>query len=108
MTIYEILTDPDNGLGLPCVYAHYKNDEGEPAITPPYITYAGAGQSDFPADNTYYWKRNRYQVEYYFTKKDEAQENAIEQLLLDNGFLYDKSEDIFIESENVFVIYYTI
>ena len=108
MTLYEILTDPNTGTGLPCIYAYYKNDDGGREMSPPYIAYRGAGQSDFNADNTYYWARNRYQVEYYFTKKDEAQEAAIEKLLLDNGYLYDKSEDIYIESENVFVIYYTI
>ena len=35
-------------------------------------------------------------------------EAAIEKVLLDNGLLYDKSEDVFIEDEGVFVIYYTV
>lgn len=108
MTLYEILTDAQSGLNIPCVYAHFSDDEGTLPISPPYIAYLGAGQDDFAADNTYIWKRNRYQIEYYFTEKDETQEAAIEKLLLDNGFLYDKSEDVYIESEGVFVIYYNI
>ena len=60
------------------------------------------------ADNTHYWKENKYQVEYYFTTKNESNEAVIENALLDNGYLYDKSEDVYIESEDVFVIYYYI
>ena len=50
----------------------------------------------------------RDQIEYYFTQKNEANETAIEDALLENGFLYEKSEDVYIEDENVFVIYYNI
>lgn len=102
MTLYQILKQTK----LPCAYSHFK-DKGAPK-SPPYIVYIGNGQNTFEADNTYYYRNNSYQVEYYFTIKDESKEAEIEQLLLDNGFLYDKSEDVFIEDENVFVIYYTI
>lgn len=60
------------------------------------------------ADNTHYWRDNRYQVEYYFTEKNEANETAIEDALLENGYNYTKSEDTYIEAEGVFVIYYQI
>ena len=103
-TLYEILATS----GLPCVYSHFKADEGQPPKSPPYIAYIGAGQDDMAADNTYIWKNNRYQIEYYFTKKDEAKEDLIEKLLLDNGYNYVKSEDVYIETENVFVIYYNV
>ena len=106
MTLFEILTDDETGLDIPVVYSHFR-DEDIPTA-PPYVAYIGAGQDTFDADNSYYWTRNRYQLEYYFTKKNEAEEAAIEKILLDNGFLYDKSEDVFIESEGVFVIYYNI
>lgn len=99
MTIYEVL----QGIGLPCSYSHFKTKQ-----TPPYLVYIGGGQDTLDADNTHYWRRNTYQVEYYFTEKDEALETAIEDALLENGFIYEKSEDVYIESENVFVIYYTI
>ncbi len=88
---------------LPCAYSHFKTPQ-----TPPYIVYIGSGQLTFNADNTHYHRRNQYQVEYYFTTKNEANEEAIETALLADGFLYDKSEDIYIESEGVFVIYYYI
>ena len=106
MTLFEILTNDETGLNIPVVYSHF-TDKNTP-VEPPYMAYLGAGQDTFDADDTHYWKRNRYQLEYYFTKKDEAAEAAIEELLLDNGFLYQKSEDVYIESEGVFVIYYNI
>ena len=106
MTIFEILTDPYNGLDLPCAYSHFR-DEDVPE-SPPYLVYIGDGQDTFEADNSYYWSRNRYQIEYYFTKKDESIEETIENLLLENGYLYTKSEDVYIEEQGVFVIYYNI
>lgn len=97
MSIYELLESMD----LPCVYSHFKTDQ-----TPPYIVYIGNGQEVFEADNTYYWRENAYQVEYYYTTKNEENEAAIEDALLGAGCLYTKSEDVFIENEGVFVIYY--
>lgn len=99
MTIFQTL----QSTGLPCAYSHFKKEQ-----SPPYIVYIGNGQDTFEADNTHYWKQNSYQVEYYFTTKNESNEEAIETALVDNGFLYDKSEDIYIEDEGVFVIYYYI
>ncbi len=102
MTIFEILQET----GLPCAYSHFVG-ENVPE-EPPYIVYLGAGQDNFKADNSFYHSQNRYQIEYYFSRKDETAEARIEQLLLDNGYLYEKSEDVYIDSENVFVIYYSI
>ena len=99
MSIYATL----QSTGLPCAYSHFKTGQ-----TPPYIVYIGNGQNVMEADNTHYWRRNTYQVEYYFTTKNEQNEEAIETALLDNGFLYEKSEDVYIEEEEVFVIYYYI
>ena len=99
MTIYQVL----QSTGLPCAYSHFKTPQ-----EPPYLVYLGSGQDVLEADNTHYWKNNRYQIEYYFTEKNETNEAAIEKVLLDNGLLYDKSEDVFIENEGVFVIYYTV
>ena len=99
MTIFQTL----QSTGLPCAYSHFKKSQ-----TPPYIVYIGNGQDTFQADNTHYWKENSYQVEYYFTTKNESNEAAIENALLGSGFLYEKSEDVYIEDEDVFVIYYYI
>lgn len=97
MTIYQVLQTT----GLPVAYSHFKT-----AQTPPYLVYIGTGQTNFEADDDFYYGYNRYQVEYYYTLKDENAEAAIESALLANGFRYAKSEDNYIESEGVFVIYY--
>ena len=97
MSIYSTL----QSTGLPCAYSHFKTDQ-----TPPYIVYIGNGQDNLDADNTHYWRNNRYQVEYYFTEKSESNEASIEDALLGAGFLYEKSEDIYLEDQDVFLIYY--
>ena len=99
MSIYQVL----QSTGLPCAYSHFRTKQ-----SPPYIVYIGSGQDVFEADNTHYYKENTYQVEYYFTTKDESNEASIEDALLEAGYLYEKSEDVFIEDQGVFVIYYYI
>ena len=99
MTIYQTLQSTN----LPCAYSHFKKKQ-----SPPYLVYIGNVQDTIDADNTHYWKENKYQVEYYLTTKNEANEAVIENALLENGYLYEKSEDIYIEAEEVFVIYYYI
>lgn len=103
MTLFETLQT----IGLPCAYSHFR-DDGVAPKEPPYLVYLGAGQDTFQADNTHYYRENRYQIEYYFKDKNEEMEAEIEDALLANGFLYEKSEDVYIESEGVFVIYYQI
>ena len=99
MTIYEVLQSTK----LPCAYSHFKRKQ-----SPPFLVYIGTGQDDLAADNAYYHKNNRYRVEYYFTVKDEKAEASIESALEAAGYLYEKSEDVYIESEDVFVIYYEV
>ena len=56
MTIFQTL----QATGLPCAYSHFRDTPKDP----PYIVYTGNGQDTFDADNTHYWRRNRYQIEY--------------------------------------------
>lgn len=102
MTIFEVL----QSTGLPCAYSHFRSNSDEAPPEPPFLVYIGRGQYDLPADNTFYHKRNLYQVEYYFAKKSSDTEELIEQALVGAGFLYEKSEDSYIEEMDCFVIYY--
>lgn len=108
MTFYQTLQTIGNTLGIPVAYSHFKTGGMNTPAYPPYMVYMGNGQDNFEADNTHYYSQNRYRLEYYFTEKNEALEADLEEELLKAGFLYDKSEDTFIESEGVFVIYYQI
>lgn len=101
-SIYETL----QSTGLPCAYSHFRKDEIGDVPEPPFLVYLGNGQYTLPADNGFRYKRNRYQVEYYFTEKDPDTENAIEVALVNAGYLYDKSEDVYVEDMDCFVIYY--
>lgn len=74
----------------------------------PYLVYVGAGQDTYKADNTFYWRQDTFRLEYYFREKSGLMEAEIEVTLLDAGFRYEKSEDVYIEDEHVFVIYYYI
>lgn len=91
------------GTGLPVRYSHFQNPQ-----EPPFIVYLGNGQETMGADDTVYWKRNQYQIEYYFTEKDPTQEAAIEAALTDAGLYYEKSPDAWISGEGLFVIYYYV
>lgn len=99
MSIFEILQTT----GLPCAYSHFKTKQ-----EPPFLVYLGNGQDTFAADNTWYYRKNTYQIEYYFNKKSSANEDAIEDALLDAGYQYDKSEDVYLEDQDMFLIYYYI
>lgn len=99
LTVYEILQSTD----LPCAYSHFRKRQELP-----YIVYSGSGQNTMAADNTWYYRQNTYQIEYYFKEKDEANETAIEDALLDNGYQYIKSDDVYISDQDCFVIYYNI
>lgn len=94
--------------GLPCAYSHFRDVPGTEPQEPPFLVYIGRGQYRFEADNTYYHRRNLYQIEYYFKQKDEANEDAIEQALLQAGFLYEKSADVYLNDLDVFLIYYYV
>ena len=98
-----MFSDDIKDLPLPVVYSHSKK-----GVKPPYLAYIGAGQSQFKADNTRYDFYNLYQLEYYFTKKDEGLEFLIEKRLLEKGYQFEKSEDIYLDDEDVFLIYYQI
>lgn len=99
MNIFQIL----QSTGLPCAYSHFKKPQ-----SPPYLVYIGAGENDFLADDTKYFREPQYRVEYYYTEKSPQAEALIEDTLLASGLLYEKSDDVYIESEGVFVIYYTV
>ena len=98
-TFNEILLET----GLPVAYGFFDNDQ-----EPPFLVYLGDGQEQFSADNQLYTKANTYQVEFYFTDKNEPAEEAIEDTLEANGYFYMKSADNYINEQNIFVIYYNV
>lgn len=47
-------------------------------------------------------------MEYYFAKKSIATEELIEETLISNGYIFEKSEDITIDDEGIYMIYYYV
>lgn len=105
MTLYEKLKSI---LDIPIIYLNFKSDENKEPIYPPFIAYMSTGQNSFLADNTIYTKENTYRLEYYFKRKNEELEDKLENMLLSLGYIYTKSEDVYINEEDVTVIYYDI
>ena len=101
MTTNEILVQALTAVAPTAYMAFFHDDPGYP-----HIVYRGSGQNVLYADNAPHYKSNTYIVEYYYDRKDEATESAVEDALVAAGFTYSKSEDAYIDSDNVFVIYY--
>lgn len=103
MTIQETLAGITEDLGIPSAYSHFKSE-----VTPPYLVYIGNGQTQLDGDDVLHWRRNTYQVEFYFARKDEALETAIEDALIAGGWKFSKSSDTFEPSQGLFVIFYDV
>lgn len=103
MSISDTMRKIRTRKGIPVAFGSFREKQA-----PPYIVYRGGGQTNLPADDTFYHSEPDYQIEYYFREKNEEQETAIEQILLEDGRLYEKSSDIYIEDEKLWAIYYQV
>ena len=88
-------------LNMPIAYFKFNK-----RVNPPFLIYRGDGSNNFKADNVVYNSSYNYNLEFYFKDKNEHKEREIEELLNENEIIWDKSEDVYIPSENIFVIYY--
>ena len=100
-TIVAVLRAIKSDLGIDSVYSHYKG-----AHVAPYMTYIGSGQIQHEQDNRIAWRSNTFEVSYYFKKKDEDMETAVEDHFIAGGWHYDKSSDGFLE--DLFYIIYDL
>lgn len=101
--IVTVLTGIKTELGIESAYSHFINGHSLP-----YLAYIGTGQSTFDAGNGVFWRSNTYQVELYFSRKDEALEESIEDAFAAGGWLFDKSDDVYLEDEGIFYIVYQL
>lgn len=101
MTFQEIAKMIES-IGLPFTYDSFPNNV---APTPPYIVFNYPQNDDFGADNTNYVSIDVLNIELYSDSKDFTNEQAIEAVLTENGFFYEKSE-AYIRSENLYQITY--
>lgn len=91
---------------IPTYYGFPLKHESE--VVFPLICFLGSGQSGLVADNTNYYQINDFDFELYFSKKDMNLEKLIEKTFNDLGYVFQKTEDVYIDSLNVFQVVYQI
>lgn len=97
--IEKILKD----IGLPYQYHHFEEEE---AVAPPFLVYLMPNTNNLVADDEVYFQTKDITIELYFDKKDLDLEKKIESSLKKNGIIWNQTEEIYIDSEKLFVIYY--
>lgn len=91
--------------GLPVTYKAFK--EGNvPSL--PYLVYFESPPSLTVADNEVNFTIRSVNVELAFERKDEEQEERLEELWNHHKLFYDVLEETFIESERLFVKSYEV
>lgn len=98
MTLFEKLKNT----GLRVEYGFIDEDNPET----PFLIYYFSEPSHFKADDKIYNKENHYTIEHYFKTKNLEIEEKIENALDELEIIYEKSGDIYIDSEEVFINYY--
>ena len=99
MKLSEVYTRLET-LNKPLAYLAFKS-----AQSPPYIVYRESGARLHGSDDKNYIKDMAVVIELYAAKKDAATEESIEALFSDVEL--SKSEDIWIEGEQIVMVTYT-
>lgn len=106
--VYEIISAVEihPGETIPAAYYQFPADDpSNPPPPPPFICYYYDGDNDLKADDTNYQKIRSLTIELYCDNKDFQTEEAVEDALSSNGFVYSKSES-FIDSEKLYMTTY--
>lgn len=96
MTYQEVATMIDS-IGVP--YAYYQFPNGT-AVPCPFVCFYFDGSNDLAADNTNYQRIRPLSVELYTDNKDFALEQAVENVLNQNGLVYSR-EETYLDSEHM-------
>lgn len=85
--------------------AYFRFNESQPL---PFLVYLQTGTNTFLADESVYTKDKTFAIEYYFAVKDEKKEEQLEKLLTKTNIKWERTEDVYIPSENIFMTTYYI
>lgn len=100
---HKELFDLLSTLKIPCAYNHF---EGK--VSPPFIAYTEISPEVFNADDYNYSMDNNFQVELVSDKKDVDLEADLETLFNNNHIPFEKMDDIYDDSERIYIITYEI
>lgn len=92
-----------NGSGIPFVYRAWKNGHDLP-----FGVFYFERDNPFAADGIVYAKKTLYALELYTAEKDPDTEAALEKALTAAGIFYSKSDEIYIDEEQMFYVIYEI
>ena len=90
-------------LGIPFAYDHFAEGEGP---DPPFICYRCPNSDNFAADGTVYFPITEIDIELYTDTKDPETEKKLEDLLIESGIFFEKTET-WIESEKLYEVLYS-
>lgn len=99
MNIHKLLKK----FNMPVAYMKFKEKQKLP-----YIVYYSNGSNNFMAEDIVYYNKYNYTIEYYYDKKKTSVEKEIENIFNENEVLWEKTEDIYVSSENIYLIKYFI
>lgn len=89
-----------NSSGIPFRYHHWKTRK-----RPPFGVYLFPESKNLMADGGVYYKSNTLQVELYTEEKEPETEEALEKVLDQAGFFYEKTED-YLQTEDIYQVTY--
>lgn len=93
------------GLNIPVRYRAFKRGE---APRPPYAVYYQLGKDTVQGDNKPYFTTESVVVELITTKKDEALENKLESLLVDNKLFFEYEGESELEGQDLYQSSYAV
>lgn len=101
---YKQVSEMIESIALP--FAYYQFPDGTEQ-TPPFICFLYTDSNDLYADNINYQSIRPCVIELYTENKDFTNEAAVEEVLLENGIAFRKSE-IYIDTERMYQISYSV
>lgn len=88
---------------MPAVYSHSASP-----IEPPYIAWLVPQTNNFDADNQVYSVLERFRIELYSRVDILQEERRLETYLSQNGILWDKVSETWIDEEKVMMTVYEL
>lgn len=74
----------------------------------PFMVYYGTGSANFHADDGVYQKNDNWNLELYVRQKDPELEAQIESILDENEIIWTRGQEVYIDTEAVFLVPYYI
>ena len=102
MTYKEVATMVES-IGLPFAYYEFPDNTD---LAPPFICFLFETSNDFVADNSNFQKIRPLSIELYTDNKDFALEETVEDVLNQNGLVYEREES-YLDTEKMYMVTFT-